>query len=930
MISVRRFALFAVLTLTAGLAPVDLFASPANAAVAPPAGQLNLGAPDSALPAQVPAAAGAAQTQLFVIRTAPAAQQVLVESKGQTHRYDGASLTQGVSVADDAWALPRSSGGGAVPDSVEIATNSSDGTVALAPADQLLGAAGTAQVLIADAVPAGTALSLRGVAIADVPVGTLPAGTIGALAADATGAVFAFTPAGAGAPDIDYLDFATGTVRPVSTTAVSSGAALVALSASALAWTDGADVVRVPRAGGPEVRRTVGPTTALAVLNESTAWISGGHLLTALTDTGAVPLDHGAVLEPGVLITSNLAGYQVITGSTRAYATPFNATQVAAVGGVLDLGPRRAVLTDVRLSAGAVVRHDTSNPSGTITAFTDSNGALSPTNTPFFVSAEGGRRLFAASGRYRALGSADDTSVTFSASYTDDDPGLGAPKTIPVTPGPDTIELSGMRLLVHRPGSAISNLYTLGQSQVGTFPLDAALFGSRIAWQNADGAVQTQDLTSTAGVQTVRPAGAPAGCVSSCTLAATVRVAGNSVFWSWYGENRVVELAPATTLVLPDGDMTNARLGTGTLAVVDSANHVLTVTNLLDPALPSYQIADAPITFDVDERYVTWGDAGYAVHLARLPFDNHVPPQLLARWGADSLVVPASLSPTQTAVRWHLHADFTQPGDAEFRVDPVVHSLGFGSPGGVLAGTADPFWTGQTDGDSASDPGLYSWKLVFHSTVSATINEDATGILQVRDARPTSTVITAHPAALKFGSAGTIAVHLTALGAGLAAVPVVIQSRPHGTAVWHNVVTKMTGTGSAAGYATAVVAPTANSDYRAVYAAGTYGPSGSASTAAVTLVAMRVTARLSATRVPTGSAVALTGAVAPTRASQYVTVQRYYSGAWHTIASTRLTATSTYRYTIKTQRGTFSYRVLKAADSHNTAGTSPSATLSGV
>jgi hypothetical protein len=110
------------------------------------------------------------------------------------------------------------------------------------------------------------------------------------------------------------------------------------------------------------------------------------------------------------------------------------------------------------------------------------------------------------------------------------------------------------------------------------------------------------------------------------------------------------------------------------------------------------------------------------------------------------------------------------------------------------------------------------------------------------------------------------------------------------------------------------VRPLANTDYYARFTGATgYAPSGSSSRAVY--VRPQLTATLSKTSMPLGGTTRLSGGVSPRHAGQYVYLQNYYSGAWPTLRSARLSSTSTYAFYMRpAYRGTYYFRVYKRAD----------------
>jgi hypothetical protein len=87
-----------------------------------------------------------------------------------------------------------------------------------------------------------------------------------------------------------------------------------------------------------------------------------------------------------------------------------------------------------------------------------------------------------------------------------------------------------------------------------------------------------------------------------------------------------------------------------------------------------------------------------------------------------------------------------------------------------------------------------------------------------------------------------------------------------------------------------------------------------------------VTAGLNRTTVPLGGTVAVSGSVTPKHPGQLVYLQRYVGGGiWANVTSATLSSTSVYSFHPKpTTRATWTYRVVKPADTDHLTGVSPS------
>jgi serine protease len=132
-----------------------------------------------------------------------------------------------------------------------------------------------------------------------------------------------------------------------------------------------------------------------------------------------------------------------------------------------------------------------------------------------------------------------------------------------------------------------------------------------------------------------------------------------------------------------------------------------------------------------------------------------------------------------------------------------------------------------------------------------------------------------------------------------------------------------TATTDADGTATFTPTPVATTTYRTSFpGSDTYG---TADSRQVTIsVRPTVTARLKASTVTMSKTIIVTGTVTPNHKGHRVYLQRLASGAWKGVATDTLTSASTYALRAKPPaRGSFSYRVVKRADTDHTGATSP-------
>jgi bacillolysin len=192
----------------------------------------------------------------------------------------------------------------------------------------------------------------------------------------------------------------------------------------------------------------------------------------------------------------------------------------------------------------------------------------------------------------------------------------------------------------------------------------------------------------------------------------------------------------------------------------------------------------------------------------------------------------------------------------------------------------------------------------------------------------TSLTLASSKSAIVAGSSVTLSGKLVYTGTpgGIAGQSVRLYGRPNGATSWGAPLATLT-TSSTGGYSF-VHKPTRNFEYTSRFSAsGDFKTATNPKTVDVG-VAPKITGTLSKTTMPLGTTSYLSGSVSPSHAGRTVRLQRYYSGAWHNVASKVLSSTSRYRFAIKPgTRGTFKYRVVLAAHSDHIAGKSPTATL---
>ena len=133
-------------------------------------------------------------------------------------------------------------------------------------------------------------------------------------------------------------------------------------------------------------------------------------------------------------------------------------------------------------------------------------------------------------------------------------------------------------------------------------------------------------------------------------------------------------------------------------------------------------------------------------------------------------------------------------------------------------------------------------------------------------------------------------------------------------------------TSTSTGAVSYVYKPTAGNDFQWRYSSGNTTLMGSGSSTVFTGVRTAVTAGISRTTAPLGTTLTISGSVSPTHAGQVVYLQRYVgAGKWANVTSAKLSSTSVYSFHPKpTTRATWTYRVVKPADTDHATGVSPS------
>lgn len=159
-----------------------------------------------------------------------------------------------------------------------------------------------------------------------------------------------------------------------------------------------------------------------------------------------------------------------------------------------------------------------------------------------------------------------------------------------------------------------------------------------------------------------------------------------------------------------------------------------------------------------------------------------------------------------------------------------------------------------------------------------------------------------------------------ATGTSLPGRRVDVLVRRSGTTAWRRIATPTT---SATGRIAVVHRPAWNAQYVLRFR-GSEPHARTVSRATAVRVRQRVTASLSRSRVSAGQSVVLRGAVRPNYARQIVRLQRRSNGKWHTVARTRLSPKSHYRFVLRpADRGDYVYRVVRPRTPRHAPGISP-------
>jgi len=268
------------------------------------------------------------------------------------------------------------------------------------------------------------------------------------------------------------------------------------------------------------------------------------------------------------------------------------------------------------------------------------------------------------------------------------------------------------------------------------------------------------------------------------------------------------------------------------------------------------------------------------------------------------------------------HLTYTLPADADL-ADVLVTR----TEGGAADTATASIRVGQTREVSMDVPlpaaGTDYGLSVFSRDWSGNLGPAAK--VQVTSPAASTLIVSAPPARVGYRSAVHLTGRLTGATGPLDGQRVVLYARRAGTST---PVAVTSATTAADGSYALTHTPSWTVEYQVRYAGSDRGyPSASAKR--VVSVVPAVSLGLSASRIVRGGAVTLGGSVAPSHAGALVSVQRYVGGTWRTIASTRLSAASSYRYVLRpATAGTWTLRVVKPADADHLQAVSPTRGLS--
>jgi hypothetical protein len=185
--------------------------------------------------------------------------------------------------------------------------------------------------------------------------------------------------------------------------------------------------------------------------------------------------------------------------------------------------------------------------------------------------------------------------------------------------------------------------------------------------------------------------------------------------------------------------------------------------------------------------------------------------------------------------------------------------------------------------------------------------------------------LSSSPALVTYGSTASLRGRLLDAhsGTGLGNESIALFTRKHGATAWSYLGTALTHSDGRYSY---TIAPRLNRDYLADFDGSDH--TGSAAGPIEVKVAPWITLTANRYTGAQGSTFVLSTSVTPDEAGASVRLQRYYGGAWHTIASRTLSTSSRTSFSVRPRTvGYLSYRVLRPASGGRVAGTSPAVKL---
>jgi hypothetical protein len=243
----------------------------------------------------------------------------------------------------------------------------------------------------------------------------------------------------------------------------------------------------------------------------------------------------------------------------------------------------------------------------------------------------------------------------------------------------------------------------------------------------------------------------------------------------------------------------------------------------------------------------------------------------------------------------------------------------------MTAGATAPTATSGTQIYSGTGTSLLKGGLVPGTTYSFSVfTRNAVGDVSSAVSRTLlGTTLSAHPSASLVSLKAPVTISGTLRGPGGAPVAngvVEVRGRIAGTSTWTPLgylTTSSTGTYSFVHH------PSFTTTYQAKFGGvGTH--LGTVAATFTVSVRSAVTAFANSASITLGKTQTIHGSVAPVHAGKQLTIQRYYSGAWHSVGYATLSATSTYTWSVRPAvRGTYYYRVVNPADTGHATGISP-------